>query len=759
MRSFDCCLPTTCTGISLTGRVLYVDPAHPQWDPAHPERNVPAARFMQRAQEIDRAVVGRIRRGGETWKSRHSPLTGMIIGWRNATVCLRSYFPQRSAVVLQQLRDIGLYPAVDAPTFNQHGGAIPPGFQLALSAPAGAIYFTTDGSDPRVPLSGAISPTAIHYTAPFTLPGGSTQVKARVLSGAIWSALSEAVFVASQDLSDLHITEIMYNPIGGNTYEFLELKNNGSLTLNLTGVAFTRGIDFTFPPAFTLAAGQLAVLVNDPVAFAQRYPGVAVAGAYTGQLADEGEQIRLKAPDDTTLLDFTFDDEAGWPIAPDGGGYSLVLANLAGDPNLPANWRPSTYPNGSPGADDPIAFAGGVVINEVLAHSDLPLEDAIELFNPSNQPVNLSGWFLSDSPSTLQKFRIPNGTVIQPGGFAVFYEVQFNPAPGTPPSFALSSLGDQVFLAAATPSGTLTGYTTSVSFDASPANASLGRFTTSTGVDFPRLGQHTFGVANPTTVQQFRTGAGAPNAYPAAGPLAIDELMYHPPPGGDEFIELRNVTDTPVSLFDPAHPANTWKLTHGVSYTFPINTVIPARSLALVVGVQPAAFRISYTVPITVPIFGPYANSLSNGGEHVTLARPDEPVTGVVPYVAIDAILYADAPPWPPEPDGSGPSLERLSGVTYGSDPATWRAAQPGGTPGRPNPTCYFADVQPNANHTQPILCDGDVDIADVQRVAACWNQPVGAPACPPTLNVSGQGAFVDVADILAVAQRWGRRR
>lgn len=740
------------------GGVFYVDPTYPQWDPAHPERNVPAARFMQRAQEIQAAVVTESARWGD-WK-----LPGVTYNRDDHWIVARNrllsdYLPQRSAIVLQQLRDAGLYPNLNAPTFNQHGGAVPPGFQLTMTAPNGVIYFTTDGSDPRVPVSGAISPTATHYTAPITLSGGLTQVKARVLSGATWSALSEAVFVESQDLTDLHVTEVMYNPIGGNGYEFLELKNSGSLTLNLTGVSFTRGIEFTFPPGFTLAAGQLAVLVNDPNAFARRYPGVAIAGSYVGQLANEGEQIRVEAPDNTAFLDVTFDDEAGWPTSPDGGGYSLVLANLAGDPNLPANWRPSTYPNGSPGADDPISFSGGVVVNEVLAHSDLPLEDAIELVNPSNQPIDISGWFLSDSPTTLQKFRIPNGTVIQPSGFAVFYEYQFNPSPGTPPSFALSSLGDQVFLAAATSSGTLTGYTTSISFGASPANASFGRFTTSTGVDFPLLGQHTFGVANPATVQQFRTGAGALNAYPATGPLVVDELMYHPPPGGDEFIELLNITDNPVSLFDPTHPANTWKLTRGVSFTFPINTVIPARSLALVVGVQPAAFRISYTVPITVPIFGPYADSLSNGGEHVTLARPDDPILGLIPYVAVDEIFYADAPPWPPEPDGSGPSLERLSGVTHGNDPATWRAAQPGGTPGRPNPTCYYADVQPNANHTQPNLCDRDVDIADIQRAAGCWNQPVGSAACPPTLNVNGQGAFIDVADIVAVAQRWGWRR
>ena len=144
-------------------------------------------------------------------------------------------FPQRSEIVLQQLRDAGLYPLVDAPTFNQHGGSVPPGFQLAISAPAGAIYFTTDGSDPRVPRLGAISATATAYTAPFALPAGSTNVKARTLHNLTWSALTEASFLAPLDFSHLKITEIMVNPTGGSDYEFIELKNIGPSPLSRSG--------------------------------------------------------------------------------------------------------------------------------------------------------------------------------------------------------------------------------------------------------------------------------------------------------------------------------------------------------------------------------------------------------------------------------------------------------------------------------------------------------------------------------------------
>ena len=50
---------------------------------------------------------------------------------------------------MNEMRDYGFYPDTDAPTFNQHGGYVPSGFDLSISAPQGTIYYTLDGSDPR----------------------------------------------------------------------------------------------------------------------------------------------------------------------------------------------------------------------------------------------------------------------------------------------------------------------------------------------------------------------------------------------------------------------------------------------------------------------------------------------------------------------------------------------------------------------------------------------------------------------------------
>ena len=57
-----------------------------------------------------------------------------------------------------------------------------------------------------------------------------------------------------------------------------------------------------------------------------------------------------------------------------------------------------------------------VVFNEALTSSTAPLEDAIELLNPTGNPVDISGWWLSDDPTNLQKYQIPNGTILAPGG-------------------------------------------------------------------------------------------------------------------------------------------------------------------------------------------------------------------------------------------------------------------------------------------------------------------------------------------------------
>ena len=141
-----------------SGGPLYVDPDNQRWDPEHPERNRPAARFMRLANTIDRAVVAESAR----WGDQHSgnPYTRDEHWERERDNILNNYLPRRSQTVLNQFRGARLYPTIPAPELNRRGGFIEPGFVLTMRANQGSIYYTVDGEDPRLP-GGETAPQAV----------------------------------------------------------------------------------------------------------------------------------------------------------------------------------------------------------------------------------------------------------------------------------------------------------------------------------------------------------------------------------------------------------------------------------------------------------------------------------------------------------------------------------------------------------------------------------------------------------------------
>jgi hypothetical protein len=240
-----------------------------------------------------------------------------------------------------------------------------------------------------------------------------------------------------------------------------------------------------------------------------------------------------------------------------------------------------------------------------------------------------------------------------------------------------------------------------VEFGAAEPGVSFGRYTNSVGqVDFVALRQRTFGADNAETLEEFRTGAGAPNAYPRVGPIVFNEVMYHPPnlAGADnvrdEFLELFNPSATEaVPLFDPAHPQNTWRLRGGVDLNFPTGLTLPPGGYLLVVSFNPvedtnalAGFRAAYNLAGDAILVGPYSGKLDNGGESIELRRPGAPVpagqpdAGYVPYIVVERVTYDDVWPWDSYADGTGWSLHRLDPFDYGNDPNNWLAGPP--TPG-----------------------------------------------------------------------------
>jgi hypothetical protein len=373
----------------------------------------------------------------------------------------------------------------------------------------------------------------------------------------------------------------------------------------------------------------------------------------------------------------------------------------------------------TPGAANYFKPLTNVVINEVLTHTDPPLEDALELYNPTAAPLDLSYWWISNDEALPLKFQIPAGTIIPAGGYKVFYEQnQSNAVSATPgfnrsgtgnlPDFTFNAArGDFAVLTEGMSNGTLTGFRLSKDFGGADNGVSFGRYVKSTGgTDLVPMTTRTFGVDTPGTITQFRSGTGLTNAYPLVGPLVISEILYQPPPlisGGvtndntlDEFIELTSLTNGTLRLYDLAYPTNRWRLTGAVDYTFPTNTSLTATGLVVVVSFDPktnltqlATFRATYNLATNIPVFGPYAGRLGNLSETLQLEKPDavqlppHPDAGFVPYVLVEKVSYQTANGWPATAAGSGNSIQRQRLTQYANDPINWIAAAP--TAGRSN--------------------------------------------------------------------------
>jgi hypothetical protein len=331
----------------------------------------------------------------------------------------------------------------------------------------------------------------------------------------------------------------------------------------------------------------------------------------------------------------------------------------------------------------PFTIGETVVVNEVLANSGLA-SDWIELHNRTGAPVNISGWFLSDSAADLAKYRIPPGTIVPAGGFVTFHEssnfgsssVDINKIT----AFALSDVGETVYLSSAT-NDELTDYQTSEDFGPSLEGESLGTYYK------PSTDSYNFvAMRSPTP--------GAANSGPRVGPIVFSEIMYRPAGNADaEYVELLNVSNAPVTLYDPAK-AKAWRISEGIEYEFSATSpLVMAPGQRVVLTRSLAAFT-SYFGPLVPPgtrVFEWITGGLSNSGENLQLDRPGA-VDGenIVQFVRIDRVNYDDESPWPASPDGGGSSLTKVSEKDYGNDFINWMAAT--GSPGGMAPGLRFAD-------------------------------------------------------------------
>lgn len=270
--------------------------------------------------------------------------------------------------------------------------------------------------------------------------------------------------------------------------------------------------------------------------------------------------------------------------------------------------------------------------------------DFIELFNRSTTAVNLSGWILTDD-STTNRFRIPNGTVLDPGGAMAF--------PETDLGFRLSSAGESIYL---------------LNPDASRVADAVRFSGQENGVSTGRV---------PDGSEQFRRPAvptpGALNGQRRAEDIVINEIFYNPPAGDDdEFIEIHHRGSTAVSLAG-------WRIRGGVDFDFPANASLAPGGF-LVIARDQVRLRANHPSLAAASVLGNYSGTLNNGSDVVRLTMPDEVrstnelgvVTTDTIHITVGEVRYADGGTWGRWADGGGSSLELMDPDADPALAASW---------------------------------------------------------------------------------------
>lgn len=217
--------------------------------------------------------------------------------------------------------------------------------------------------------------------------------------------------------------------------------------------------------------------------------------------------------------------------------------------------------------------------------------------------------------------------------------------------------------------------------------------------------------------------------------VVVSEIMYHPLPGKPEYIELWNITATPL---DTA----LWKFSDGIDFAFPnFNPSAPSAHILLpferiiISSATSATTRTAYPgIPAGVRIFGPWsAGTLDNSGERITVKDKN----GVI----VCSIEYNDQGKWPVAPDGTGHSLVLTDENRAIDDWRLWRSSRNrNGSPGVPDPALPAPGLALNEVHFSNL--NGHVDWIELRNNSSTATQSASSLFLASTVDFSDKIAL-----------------
>ena len=326
-------------------------------------------RFQKRVDEIDKAVICESARWGDFTTKTNPPYT--FENWdKEIKDIYARFFPYRTNIVIAQLKASNLFINFNPPTYtksnillDQETYPATGKYKVNISGSTGLIYYTLDGSDPRL-IGGKVSSHAKEIKSGGSIElEGTALIQSRVKLGEQWSALATVKFLNPlEDFTNLKVTELHYHPsdsiagndtISGKSFEFIELKNIGKNAINLNGLHFDEAIEYQFKENEVLCSNQFYVIASKPKWFYERHWKIP-SGNFEKNFSNSGEQVVISNSSGSSIVDFQYLNTAPWATSADGTGKSLTTSILIpiGNPNDFNYWAASTVYDGTPFADD-----------------------------------------------------------------------------------------------------------------------------------------------------------------------------------------------------------------------------------------------------------------------------------------------------------------------------------------------------------------------------------------------------------------------
>ena len=277
--------------------------------------------------------------------------------WKDECMDVRDDLIGRADKYVAEVKKSGMYPDINPPLFKNGPETIftkiynsKENFSLTISLenPGGKIYFTTDGSDPRMwDLTGNVSATAIEVSEQsrsfFIID--ITDIKARTKHNDTWSPLHELKIIPKKT-SAVVINEINYNSNAAfDTEDWIEIYNNSDVDISLDGWKIKDSKDdniYYFGQDAVLYQDSYLVVCCDTSDFKGLFDDV---NNYVGNIdfkfGNEGDAVRL-LDDNNALVDIViYGNLHPWPVAAAGKGPTLELINPDYDNEQAENWEAS----------------------------------------------------------------------------------------------------------------------------------------------------------------------------------------------------------------------------------------------------------------------------------------------------------------------------------------------------------------------------------------------------------------------------------